>query len=82
MLKGEFRIGVNGDTSAFTALKIQRIAQVRHVVFDNSRVTRMRDSLPLHFFCRETIMSVFDARWGIGLFALLLSFLFISGLTP
>jgi hypothetical protein len=31
----------------------------------------MHDSLPLHCLCRETIMSVFDARREIELFAML-----------
>jgi hypothetical protein len=51
------------------------------VVLDNSRIAKMDDSLPLHFFWRETIMFVFDARWGIKLFGLLPWFLLISGLT-
>jgi hypothetical protein len=81
MLRGEFRIGINGDTSTFRVSKIQMSAKVSPVVFDNSRITKMDDSPPLDFFCRETLMSVFDAGWRIELLTLLPWFLLISGLT-
>jgi hypothetical protein len=42
---------------------------------------KMHDSLPLHPFARDMILSVFIIQWGLTLFAMLSWFLQISGLT-
>jgi hypothetical protein len=70
MLKEEFQIGVDGDMNTFMASKIQQIANVPSGVFENPRITKIHDSLPRHFFCRETVSPMCKAGSGIALFAL------------
>jgi hypothetical protein len=52
LLSADFRINVNGDERDFAISAIQTIAQIPQVVFNNSRMTKMHDSLPLHLFSK------------------------------
>jgi hypothetical protein len=52
LLSADFRIGVNGHERDFAISAIQIMAQIPQVIFDNSRMTKMHDSLPLHLFSK------------------------------
>jgi hypothetical protein len=63
LLSGEFLVAPGGSTHIFTITRIHAVAQLLAVVFDNSRIRKMHDSLPLHLFSREMVLSVFTAQW-------------------
>jgi hypothetical protein len=64
LLSANFRIGVDNDELEFTTSALQSVANAPHVVFDNSRITKMRDSLPLHLFSEKPILAVFKECTG------------------
>jgi hypothetical protein len=81
LLSSDFRIGVNGDERDFLISTIQTIAQVPPAVFDNSRMTKMHDSLPLHLFSRQPILEAFERHQGREFFVLFPWHLIVAGLT-
>jgi hypothetical protein len=62
----DFRIGVNGDERDFAISAIQIITQIPQVVFDNSSMTKMHDSLSLHLFSKHPIIAAFKNCRGRG----------------
>jgi hypothetical protein len=64
LLSADLRIGVDNDEREFTTSALQSVANVPHVVLDNSRIIKMLDSLPLHLFSEKLILAVFKACAG------------------
>jgi hypothetical protein len=81
LVSADFRIGVNGDERDFAISAIQIIAQSPQVVFDNSRTTKMHNSLPLHFFSKQPIIAAFEKCQGREFFVLFPWYLIVAGHT-
>jgi hypothetical protein len=81
LLSSSFRIGVNEDLRTFAILSIQMTAQVPPAVFDNARVTKLHDPLPLQLFARPPSVAAFEGYQGQEFFVLFPWYLMAAGLT-
>jgi hypothetical protein len=64
LLSSDFTIGVNENLKAFSRFYFQMAAQVPPVVFDNARITKMHNSLPVQLFSRQPIVAAFEGCQG------------------
>jgi hypothetical protein len=69
------------DSEYFSLHRIQAHVLLQPVVFQNTKVTKMHDSLPLHLFSQCTTHSMFAEAFEAEFFAFFLWFLMISALS-
>jgi hypothetical protein len=62
LLSGEFRVAPTGSTHIFSITKIHTVAQLHPVVFDNSRITKLHEPLPLNLLSCDMVLSVFTTQ--------------------
>jgi hypothetical protein len=58
-LSGDLRVGADERIEIFTITKIKAAVKLPGIIFDNPRITKMHDFLPLQLFSRETILAAF-----------------------
>jgi hypothetical protein len=59
LLSGRFRIGVGNDQTEFRIENVGDKLPLPPIVFDNSRITKMYDSLPLELFSQAALHQIF-----------------------
>jgi hypothetical protein len=69
-LSDGLRVIADERIKIFTITKIKTAVKLPGIVCDNSRTTKMHDSLPLQVFSRETILASFGRLWKIELDAI------------
>jgi hypothetical protein len=80
-LAADFQIGFGRDDNIFSIKSVKAIVSLPPIVFDNSKITKMHDSLALSLFSPGSLATIFGASMGPALFAFFPWFLLISGLT-
>jgi hypothetical protein len=62
LVSAEFSIGFGDDRISFSLARIQGADFLAPIVFDNSRITKMHDSLPLQLFSPVTFSWILETE--------------------
>jgi hypothetical protein len=73
-LAADFQIGFGPDENIFSIKAVKEIVSLPPIVFDNSKITKMHDSLALSLFSPDSLSSIVRAPMGSALFAFFLGF--------
>jgi hypothetical protein len=80
-LSGPFRIGVGHDQTEFCIGDVRDKLPLPPIVFDNSRITKMHDSLTLELVSQASLHQIFNNCMPLAFLAFFPWFLLVAGLT-